>query len=241
MGNGDLKGKTIVRRCPACGKVAEMPLTTYYCSKECGQKMKRRDVKDRPKIVFSKCRVCGDWFEQGVGHHKTTCSEECKKKSFHLTRGGIGIGVSKDAPIAKCRCCGKEFKKLSAVQIFCSVKCRNKVTGMQSWIKQRMYIPNLTEKTYPELCDISSRICKCKLCSVHYMTDKVWEDEDFCSEGCRDIYNSHSEDYVKAMYTAPHRKPNELDKVAHKAREAHMSYGEYVASREYGAHIDKRW
>lgn len=154
------------------------------------------------------CKGCGKEFTSS-NNKKRYCSKECSGRAY---------------PKKVCKECGKEFTPEAHNQLFCTKECRIEYNNTQ----RRGYPAGVFEK-------------KCQQCGKLFTTKKFTK--SFCSKRCGGIYYNHfthehsdemtaAEKVKKAKYEAA---SGALVDTAVEAREAGMSYGEYVAKKQLEA------
>lgn len=88
---GKYADKTYKKTCVVCGAEYDAPLscknTGVYCSPKCKAKYRRDNKLDH---IEKSCIVCGNKFLDSKYEDKKTCSKECRKKLFLLSRCGKG-------------------------------------------------------------------------------------------------------------------------------------------------------
>lgn len=110
----------------------------------------------------------------------------------------------KNTTVLKCLGCGTNFVRKKSAQKYCSAKCR----------KKQYTKPHVIEK-YKQ-----PKMFECAWCGIFFETDHK---EDYCSEECRIKAGNRKNRRRKSQKTI------KLEQVAKLAREAGLSYGQYVA------------
>lgn len=116
-----------------------------------------------------------------------------------------------------CKVCGKEFETENSKKCYCTFACRQE--GMRRYAREYA-------KSYQNIC---------KNCGKYF---RAGRGTSYCSPECKEAALGRSVD-VKPAASAPKKKshaksakPQTLSQVAKLARDAGMTYGEYVQKKE---------
>ena len=128
--------------------------------------------------------------------------------------------------VNKCAVCGKEFKCKNARKMYCSDECKHTAILKMA-------------RAYNALKKAEHKEVSCIICGKKFVQKKVTHLT--CSDECRKIHNKRHDaekrrerKKLKSAEKAAAKKKVPLDKVNEAAREAHMSYGQYVAMQQKG-------
>ena len=114
-----------------------------------------------------------------------------------------------------CKCCGKQFEHMSAVRLYCSSECYDKVNRARAKKRGTKGIQEVEKN--------------CEYCGKEF-TQRGHKQID-CSVECRK--NIMKSSAWKQRVSKP-KKPSSIKEMAIEARKHGMSYGKYVAMLEKG-------
>lgn len=80
-------------------------------------------VPERPDFIDGICPECGKGIEQPKrGHHKTFCSESCRRSWWKKNRN-YSNPSAENTHVIRCHHCGKEFISYKSDRKFCTHSC----------------------------------------------------------------------------------------------------------------------